>query len=125
MPESRPPEYIFPERLKKARELRGLGQPDVAKRSGIQSSAISHFETGNRKPSFDNLRRLAQALDVTTDFLMGRTDEIGGTATADRLYRNIQQLQTGDREFIEDWIKSKADRARDKERKYKERKSDK
>ena len=117
MPESMPPEYIFPERLKKARELRGLGQPDVAKRSGIQASAISHFETGNRKPSFDNLRRLAQALDVTTDFLMGRTDEIGGTATADRLYRNIQQLQTGDREFIEDWIKSKAGHARDKQRK--------
>jgi hypothetical protein len=43
--------------------------------------------------------------------------EIGGTATADRLYRNIQQLQTGDREFIEDWIKSKANHARDKQRK--------
>ena len=118
MPESSPPpNYIFPERLKKAREVRGLGQPDVARRSGIQASAISHFETGKRKPSFDNLRRLAQALDVTTDFLIGRADEIGSTGTADRLYRNIQQLQTGDREFIEDWIKSKTTHARDKQRK--------
>ena len=117
MPESTPSTSVFPARLRRARELRGLGQADVAARSGIQPSAISHFETGNRKPSFDNLRRLAQALDVTTDFLIGRVDEIGATGAADRLYRNIQQLQTSDREFIEDWIKSKAERAGNKPRK--------
>ena len=103
--------------MKKARELRGLGQGEVAARSGMQVSAISHFETGGRKPSFENLRRLAQALDVTTDYLIGRVDEVGGTANADRLYRNIQQLQTSDREFIESWIKSKAAHAKDKQRK--------
>ena len=40
-----------------------------------QASAISHFETGTRKPSFDNLRRLADALDVTTDYLLGRVKD--------------------------------------------------
>ena len=112
MPESNRPTEVFPNRLKKARELRGLSQAEVAARSGMQVSAVSHFETGGRKPSFDNLRRLAQALDVTTDYLIGRVDEVGGTANADRLYRNIQQLQTSDREFIEGWIKSKAAHAK-------------
>ena len=112
MPESNRPTEVFPNRLKKARELRGLSQAAVAARSGMQVSAVSHFETGGRKPSFDNLRRLAQALDVTTDYLIGRVDEVGGTANADRLYRNIQQLQTSDREFIEGWIKSKAAHAK-------------
>ena len=112
MPESNRPTEVFPNRLKKARELRGLSQAKVAARSGMQVSAVSHFETGGRKPSFDNLRRLAQALDVTTDYLIGRVDEVGGTANADRLYRNIQQLQTSDREFIEGWIKSKASHAK-------------
>ena len=112
MPESNRPTEVFPIRLKKARELRGLSQAEVAARSGMQVSAVSHFETGGRKPSFDNLRRLAQALDVTTDYLIGRVDEVGGTANADRLYRNIQQLQTSDREFIEGWIKSKAAHAK-------------
>jgi transcriptional regulator with XRE-family HTH domain len=100
--------------MKAARELRGLSQGEVASRSGLQASAISHFETGNRKPSFDNLRRLAQALDVTTDYLIGRVDEIGGSGSADRLYRHIQQLQTGDREFIEDWVKRRTAHAKDK-----------
>ena len=112
MPESNRPTEVFPSRLKKARELRGLSQAEVAARSGMQVSAVSHFETGGRKPSFDNLRRLAQALDVTTDYLIGRVDEVGGTANADRLYRNIQHLQTSDREFIEGWIKSKAAHAK-------------
>jgi transcriptional regulator with XRE-family HTH domain len=112
MPESNRPTEVFPNRLKKARELRGLSQAEVAARSCMQVSAVSHFETGGRKPSFDNLRRLAQALDVTTDYLIGRVDEVGGTANADRLYRNIQQLQTSDREFIEGWIKSKAAHAK-------------
>ncbi len=112
MLESNRPTEVFPIRLKKARELRGLSQAEVAARSGMQVSAVSHFETGGRKPSFDNLRRLAQGLDVTTDYLIGRVDEVGGTANADRLYRNIQQLQTSDREFIEGWIKSKAAHAK-------------
>jgi transcriptional regulator with XRE-family HTH domain len=117
MPESNRPSDIFRNRLRKARELRGLNQGEVAARSGMQPSAISHFETGSRKPSFDNLRRLAQALDVTTDYLIGRVDDVGGTANADRLYRNIQQLETSDREFIEGWIKSRAAHANEKQRK--------
>ncbi|MFZ3324999.1 MAG: helix-turn-helix transcriptional regulator [Methylocella sp.] len=32
----------------------------------MQASAISHFENDNRKPSFDNLRRLADALPRIT-----------------------------------------------------------
>jgi len=112
MPESSRPSENFPDRLKQARELRGLSQGELAARAGMQPSAISHFETANRKPSFDNLRRLAQALDVTTDYLLGRVNEIGATAKADTLYRNIQQLQSTDRDFIEDWIRHKVERGK-------------
>ena len=117
MSESSHPSEVFPARLKAARELRGLNQSEVATRTGLQASAVSHFVTGSRKPSFDNLRRLAKALDVTTDYLIGRVADIGGTANADRLYRDIQNLQTNDREFIESWIKSKAAHLKGKQRK--------
>jgi len=37
---------------------------------------ISHFETGVRgKPSADNLVKLANALEVSIDYLLGRTEE--------------------------------------------------
>jgi transcriptional regulator with XRE-family HTH domain len=103
--------------LKAARELRGLSQGEAASRAGLQASALSHFETGHRKPSFDNLRRLADALDVTTDYLLGRVSAVGATATADRLHRHIQQLRTADREFAEDLVNRMAARARDRQRK--------
>lgn len=93
---SRPPE-VFPERLRKVRELRQLSQAELATRAGLQPSAVSHFETGARRPSFDNLRRLANALEVTTDYLLGRSDSIIGKAD-DVLYRDIERLSASDRE---------------------------
>jgi transcriptional regulator with XRE-family HTH domain len=104
-------------RLKEAREMRELNQGALADKAGLQASAISHFETGNRKPSFDNLRRLADALDVTTDYLLGRVKEMGATASADRLHRHIQHLRSEDREFAESMIAQMAARARNKQRK--------
>src|SRR5258705_3782374 len=66
MAESRSGSDEFSERLRQAREYRGLTQGELAQKAGLQPSAVSHFETGVRKPSFDNLRLLADTLDVTT-----------------------------------------------------------
>ncbi|GJM04877.1 MAG: HTH-type transcriptional regulator Xre [marine bacterium B5-7] len=65
----------FQQRLVSARKLRGYNQEALAKKASLQPAAISHFETGARKPSFDNLRKLALALEVTTDYLLGKTDD--------------------------------------------------
>lgn len=40
-----PIEKIFSDRLRAAREVRGLTQAELGKLSGLQPSAISHFET--------------------------------------------------------------------------------
>ena len=54
----------FPQRLQSLRSTLKLNQDELAKRAGLQPTAVSHFETGTRKPSFDNLRRLADALET-------------------------------------------------------------
>lgn len=101
MSESRDTSKVFQERLRKARELRQLNQVELAAKARLQPSAISHFETGTRQPSFDNLRRLADALTVSIDYLLGRSDSIGGVAqTTDVLYRNIEQLTDRDRDVV-------------------------
>ena len=93
----------FPNRLRLAREqIRKLSQSELAEKAGLQSSAISHFESGTRKPSFDNLRRLADALKVSTDYLLGRTDDIAGPATADRMHRHYDNLSDADRGLAEE-----------------------
>ena len=95
------PSEAFPERLRTARELRELSQGALAGRAGLQPSAISHFESGTRKPSFDNLRRLADALQVSTDYLLGRTNQISGAATSDQLHRDFDRMSQDDRDLAE------------------------
>lgn len=108
------PSVAFPIRLRAARDYRGLNQQDLATRSGLQPSAISHFETGARKPSFDNLHLLADTLDVTIDYLLGRVDEFKALSGADQLHRHYENLDGSDRKMADDLIAMLANRAREK-----------
>jgi transcriptional regulator with XRE-family HTH domain len=106
---------IFSQRLKTARDLRKMSQGDLAEKSGLQPSAISHFETGNRSPSFDNLKRLADALTVTTDFLLGRADEPGASGPeAGSLFRHAENLSADDFKTLESMARVLADKNRNK-----------
>jgi len=110
MSTSSPAPDVFPQRLRAAREYRGLSQGQLAERAKLQPSAISHFETGARKPSFDNLRLLADTLDVTTDYLLGRVAEFKALAGADTLHRHYSALKDEDRKFADDLITHLANR---------------
>lgn len=103
----------FRERLRAVREQRGYSQEDLAKRAGMQPSAVSHFETGARKPSFDNLRRLADALEVTTDYLLGRVADSTGLAAPEQLFRNYEKLKADDRQFVDRMVRELAKKGKD------------
>ena len=62
----------FAAALQRHRTSRHLSQGDLAQRTGLQPSAISHFEKGRRSPSLSNLTKLADALGVSLDELAGR-----------------------------------------------------
>ncbi len=105
MNSSSKPTEIFPLRLRSARSARDLSQSELASRADLQASAVSHFETGTRKPSFDNLRRLADALRVTTDYLVGRSDNMeASTATVDQLHRHYSGLSAEHQEMADEFI---------------------
>ena len=96
----------FADQLKAARELRGLSQTDLAKLTGLQPSAISHFETGKRAPSFDNLKRLADALRVSIDYLLGRSDSPGAsTPMAEKIFRDFANMTASDQETFAEMAK--------------------
>jgi transcriptional regulator with XRE-family HTH domain len=112
MQSSSPSSEVFPDRLRRAREYRGWSQGELADKAKLQPSAISHFETGARKPSFDNLRLLADTLDVTTDYLLGRVAEFKALAGADTLHRHYDALQDADRRFADELITHLANKAK-------------
>lgn len=62
----------FKLRLTKSRESRGLNKSQLAKLSEVTPHAISMLESGQRKPGYYVLIKLANTLGVTCDYLMGR-----------------------------------------------------
>jgi transcriptional regulator with XRE-family HTH domain len=101
----------FTDRLREVRERRGLSQTDLAKRTGLQPSAISHFETGKRAPSFDNLRKLADALGESIDYLLGRSDAPGTTTPeAERIFRDFGKMTESDQKALADMASALAKR---------------
>jgi transcriptional regulator with XRE-family HTH domain len=116
MTDQRAPSELFQERLKAARDLRKWSQGDLASRAAMPPSSIAHFESGSRKPSFETLRRLANALEVTTDYLLGRVDEPGRAEAGDPLYRDVGKLTAGDREIAEAFLKMLAERSQAKKK---------
>ena len=65
----------FSERLKKLRKDTGLTQVDVASKLGISQQAYASWERGVKKPTQDNLVKIAQVLNVSVDYLVGNSEE--------------------------------------------------
>ena len=112
---STPKESLFKLRLLQTRKTRELNQDELAKKADLQSTAISHFESGTRKPSFDNLRKLADALEVSIDYLMGRTDNVSGSQAVEaEIFRDYGNLTDDDRELARDFMARLAKRKSNK-----------
>lgn len=64
----------FSERLKTLRKQAQLTQVDVAERLGISQPAYASWERGIKKPTQENLVKIAQILNVSVDYLVGNSD---------------------------------------------------
>ena len=54
-------------RIKTERQKAGLSQKELADRTGTSAAMIGHYETGYRRPKYDTLSRIAEALGVSYD----------------------------------------------------------
>lgn len=62
------------ESLKRFRKTFNLKQKDVADTLGVKQQSYQVYESGT-KPSAEVIVKLADAYDVSTDYLLGRSDE--------------------------------------------------
>ncbi|AOZ88162.1 transcriptional regulator [Bacillus xiamenensis] len=67
---------MLSKRLKSVRKNKGLTQEELAKRVKTTKGTISNYENGHSTPSNEMLKDLADALNTTTDYLLGRTENI-------------------------------------------------
>lgn len=66
---------MLSERLRKARKAKKLTQEQLAQLVKTKKTTISNYETGYSTPSNEMLRDLADSLEVSTDWLLGLTDD--------------------------------------------------
>ena len=66
---------VFAERLKEAMTTRKMTQLQLAATVGLGKSSISQYLSGRNIPNTLNLKQIANALDVSVDWLLGRTQQ--------------------------------------------------
>ena len=65
------------QRLKDLRKHKKVGQKEVAELLGVSLRSYQFYESGEYDPSLPNLVVLADYFQVSTDYLLGRSDEPG------------------------------------------------
>jgi len=73
-------EIIVVKRIKKLMDEYGLNQVKLAEKVGVKQNTISSWLSGKKEPSIRSLWLLADFFEVSTDYLIGRTEN-------DLLYR--------------------------------------
>ena len=65
----------FNENLRAARERKNMTQKDVADNIGVAKSTYSLYESGNREPNVQTIKKLADLLNVSANDLLGLNQE--------------------------------------------------
>jgi transcriptional regulator with XRE-family HTH domain len=100
------------EKVKRAREKRGMNQKQLSLASGITQATISRLESGLvHELKSDALRRLAAALGVTVDYLVDAADEVAPEnmvrldPDAAYIFRGYERLSPAGRTQLKNFVR--------------------
>lgn len=96
--DERPDAAALAERIRSERQWLGLSQADVAAALNIPRAAVSALETGRRRVSGLELKRLSVLFGVSVDRLAGGTT--GEDPTTVALFRTAKDLTEGDKQQV-------------------------
>lgn len=75
----------FGERLKTLRLRDGLTQNEIAKKLNISQQSYARWENGKVTPSLDKLTQIAITFGVSTDFLLGKSENKNSDDSLDNI----------------------------------------
>lgn len=99
----------FGERLKDLRKKRSLTQSQLGDKLNVTKASISGYENDTRSPDRETLVKIAEIFNVSTDYLLGRTDdkEKGPTLVAAHLDDDLTEEQIDEVKNFIDFIKQR------------------
>lgn len=99
----------FKDRLKEARTKKGISQSELATLIGVHVTNISRYERGENKPTSEVLSKLADALEVSSDFLMsGSADDIASDSISDKellsQFKKVSSLPNDKKKLVKEFL---------------------
>jgi transcriptional regulator with XRE-family HTH domain len=90
----------FGEKVLQVRKSLKWSQNDLAQKVGTSAPIIGRYERGEIKPSIEMAAKIADALGVTTDYLLGRSDKIVLDKKILQRIESIESLSEDDKQKI-------------------------
>jgi transcriptional regulator with XRE-family HTH domain len=89
----------FGKRLTEVRKVKKLSQDDLAKKLEAHGAVIGRYERDEVKPSIEMAAAIAEALEVSLDYLVGNTDLLLEKNIVNKIV-DIQKLGTEDKAHV-------------------------
>jgi transcriptional regulator with XRE-family HTH domain len=95
----------FSKRIRELRRQKNLSQTELGKIVGLHYTHISRYERGLSIPASDTLKRLAEGLGVTADYLIeGKTNEVAKAKIEDKyllqMFKEVESLPEDDKMVV-------------------------
>ena len=90
----------FSDQLEATRRARGLSQAQLATKASVHSVQLSRYEVGSAMPSLQTVKRLAVALNVSTDELLFDPGERKVTRDFALLVESVESLPKKERDAL-------------------------
>lgn len=81
------------------RKKKGLSQADMGKAVGTSGDIIGRYERDEMKPSIEAAAKMAELLDVSLDYLVGKTDVLIDSKVMNRIIE-IQKLNAEEQKTV-------------------------
>ena len=88
--------------LKELRKEKKLTQTELASKLNISQTSYSNWESGKAEPTLDNIIKLANILDTTTDELLGRQINFGDKILNKKYKYDLSVLKESDIQKLND-----------------------
>jgi len=89
----------FGKSLLDARKRKGISQDELAQHLGTKGPVIGRYERDEMKPSIEVASNMAEFLDVSLDFLVGKTDVLIDSKVLNRIIE-IQKLSPDEQKTV-------------------------
>ncbi|UOE54946.1 helix-turn-helix domain-containing protein [Cytobacillus oceanisediminis] len=88
-------------RITKLRKELKLTQQELADKIGITRAALSHYEKDRREPDTDTLVKMSDFFSVTTDYLLGKTDDLKNGEKINSAFHEFEKLTEEEKDYLD------------------------